>query len=148
VPDPIHYQGPIFSRVAGFEHSVPPMGGGSEIFQIALGPESFIANARDNGHRVSGEPMSRWRRRMAARAPRPGYQAELQYGIVAPAGTPAPVLGRLNKALNTALADAAVQGRLAGAETLPGTPAAYAADIASERARWSALLKQSDTAGQ
>jgi len=80
----------------------------------------------------------------------PGYQAELHYGIVAPAGTPAPVLGRLNTALNTALADTAVQGRLAvdGAETLAGTPAAYAADIAGERAKWSALLKQSDAARQ
>jgi hypothetical protein len=31
---------------------------------------------------------------------------------------------------------------------LPGMPAAYAADITSERAKWSALLKQSDAAGR
>lgn len=74
-----------------------------------------------------------------------GYSAELHYGIVAPAGTPSAVIAKLNAALNTALADAAVQQRLGvdGAQTLPGTPQAYAADIASEQAKWSAILKQS-----
>jgi tripartite-type tricarboxylate transporter receptor subunit TctC len=75
----------------------------------------------------------------------PGYAAELHYGIVAPAGTPPPVIAKLNAALNGALADAEVQKRLGvdGAQTLPGTPQAYAADIAAEQAKWSAILKQS-----
>jgi tripartite-type tricarboxylate transporter receptor subunit TctC len=75
----------------------------------------------------------------------PGYAAELHYGIVAPAGTPPPVIAKLNAALNGALADAEVQKRLGvdGAQTLPGTPQAYAVDIAAEQAKWSAILKQS-----
>lgn len=79
-----------------------------------------------------------------AEAGLPGYRAELHYGIVAPAGTPAPVIDKLNAALNAALTDAAVRGRLAvdGADALPGTPAAYAADIASERDKWSAIIKK------
>ncbi len=74
-----------------------------------------------------------------------GYAAELHYGIVAPAGTPPPVIAKLNAALNSALADADVQKRLSvdGAQTLPGTPQAYAADISAEQAKWSAILKQS-----
>jgi tripartite-type tricarboxylate transporter receptor subunit TctC len=74
-----------------------------------------------------------------------GYAAELHYGIVAPAGTPPGVIAKLNTALNGALADADVQKRLSvdGAQTLPGTPQAYAADIAAEQAKWSAILKQS-----
>ena len=74
-----------------------------------------------------------------------GYAAELHYGIVAPAGTPPPAIAKLNAALNGALADADVQKRLSvdGAQTLPGTPQAYAADIAAEQAKWSAILKQS-----
>jgi len=73
-----------------------------------------------------------------------GYAAELHYGIVAPAGTPPPVIDKLNAALNGALADAGVQKRLGvdGAQILPGTPQAYAADIAAEQAKWSAILKQ------
>jgi tripartite-type tricarboxylate transporter receptor subunit TctC len=75
----------------------------------------------------------------------PGYAAELHYGIFAPAGTPPPVVAKLNAALNGALADADVQKRLGvdGAQTLPGTPQAYAADIAAEQVKWSAILKQS-----
>ncbi len=80
----------------------------------------------------------------------PGYQAELHYGIVAPAGTPPAVIAKLNAALNNALADAAVRDRLAvdGDETLPGTPQAYAADIASEQAKWSAVMKKSGVTAQ
>jgi tripartite-type tricarboxylate transporter receptor subunit TctC len=80
----------------------------------------------------------------------PGYQAELHYGIVAPAGTPAPVIAKLNAALNNALADPAIRSRLSadGDETLPGTPAAYAADIASEQTKWSAIIKASGVTAQ
>jgi tripartite-type tricarboxylate transporter receptor subunit TctC len=80
----------------------------------------------------------------------PGYAAELHYGIVAPAGTPPAVVAKLNAALNLALADNAVRSRLAvdGAETLPGTPGAYAADIASEQSKWSAIVMKSGVAAQ
>ncbi|HTV36071.1 MAG TPA: tripartite tricarboxylate transporter substrate binding protein [Xanthobacteraceae bacterium] len=80
----------------------------------------------------------------------PGYVAELHYGIVAPAGTPPAVIAKLNYALNFALADTAVRSRLAvdGAETRPGTPQAYAADIASEQSKWSAIITKSGVTGQ
>jgi tripartite-type tricarboxylate transporter receptor subunit TctC len=78
-----------------------------------------------------------------AEAGLPGYVSELHYGIVAPAGTPPAVIAKLNAALNDALAENDVRGRLAadGAETLPGTPEAYAADIAGEEAKWSAIIR-------
>jgi len=80
-----------------------------------------------------------------AEAGLPGYAAELHYGLVAPAGTPEPVIATLNAALNGALANTEVQSRLVvdGAQILPGTPAAYAADIAAEQAKWSAIIKRS-----
>jgi tripartite-type tricarboxylate transporter receptor subunit TctC len=80
-----------------------------------------------------------------AEAGLPGYTAELHYGLVAPAGTPPAVIAKLNTALNTALADDDVRHRLAadGTETLPGTPEAYGADIASEEAKWSAIIEKS-----
>jgi tripartite-type tricarboxylate transporter receptor subunit TctC len=80
----------------------------------------------------------------------PGYAAELHYGIVAPAGTPPAVIAKLNASLNLALADTSVRNRFAldGAETLPGTPDAYAADIASEESKWSAIIKKSGVAAQ
>ena len=59
-----------------------------------------------------------------AEAGLPGYEAVLHYGIVAPAGTPRPVVEKLNAALNAALGNDEVKKRLAveGAEALPASP--------------------------
>ncbi len=75
----------------------------------------------------------------------PGYEAVLHYGIVAPAGTPRPVIDRLNAALNAALAADDVRARIAadGAEPLPGTPEDYVADIDREETKWSKIVKMS-----
>ena len=85
-----------------------------------------------------------------AEAGLPGYVVELHYGLVAPAGTPGEVIAKLNGALNNALNDAGVRSRLAadGTETLPGTPGAYAADIASEEAKWGAIVKKAGVTEQ
>lgn len=79
-----------------------------------------------------------------AEAGLPGYDAELHYGLVVPAGTPPAILTKLNAALNAALADANVRDRLAvdGDVTLPGTSEAYAADIMNEEAKWSVIIKK------
>jgi tripartite-type tricarboxylate transporter receptor subunit TctC len=80
-----------------------------------------------------------------AEAGLPGYEAVLHYGIVAPAGTPKPVVEKLNAALNAALANDDVKRRLAveGAETLPVTPDEHAADIAREETKWSEIIRKS-----
>jgi len=80
-----------------------------------------------------------------AEAALPGYETVLHYGIVAPAGTPRPIIEKLNAALNAALADKEVRERIAtdGAEPLPTTPEQYAADIDHEEAKWSKIVKMS-----
>jgi tripartite-type tricarboxylate transporter receptor subunit TctC len=79
-----------------------------------------------------------------AQAGLPGYESELHYGIVAPAGVPRPLVDRLNAALRGALAvsDVAQQFAALGAEVFSSTPDAYAADIASEEAKWSPLVRK------
>ena len=74
----------------------------------------------------------------------PRYAAELHYGLVAPGGTPPGIVTRLNRALNAALADPDVKAKLTadGEIVLPSTPEAYAADIASEETKWSAIIKR------
>ena len=54
----------------------------------------------------------------------PGFDAVLRYALVAPAGMPRPIIEKLNKALNAALATDEVRKRLAleGAEPVTGTP--------------------------
>ncbi|HEY5963689.1 MAG TPA: tripartite tricarboxylate transporter substrate binding protein [Xanthobacteraceae bacterium] len=80
-----------------------------------------------------------------AEAALPGYEAVLHYGIVAPAGTPRPVVEKLNAALNTALATEDVKRRLAleGAEALPVRPEEHDADIVAEEAKWSEIVRKS-----
>jgi tripartite-type tricarboxylate transporter receptor subunit TctC len=80
-----------------------------------------------------------------AEAGLPGYAAELHYGLLAPGGTPPAIVAKLNAALNAALAEDDVKGRLRadGTEPLPSTPEAYAADIANEEEKYSKIVKMS-----
>jgi tripartite-type tricarboxylate transporter receptor subunit TctC len=73
-----------------------------------------------------------------------GFDVALRYGLVAPAGTPPAVITRLNKELNTALMSEDVKSRLTteGAEALPGTPEAYAADIDADEKKWGGLVRR------
>jgi tripartite-type tricarboxylate transporter receptor subunit TctC len=80
-----------------------------------------------------------------AEAALPGYEAVLHYGIVAPAGTPRPIIAKLSAVLRTALLSDELKSRLAedGAEPLASTPEEYAADIDREETKWSAIVKAS-----
>jgi tripartite-type tricarboxylate transporter receptor subunit TctC len=80
-----------------------------------------------------------------AEAALPGYEAVLHYGIVAPAGTPRPIIEKLSAALRAAVMSDDLKSRLAddGAEPLPSSPEEYAADIDREETKWSAIVKMS-----
>jgi len=73
----------------------------------------------------------------------PGFDAVLTYGLVAPAGTPRPIIERLNKELRAALATDDVKRRLIadGAEPMPTTPEEHAKIIDQEDIKWSAIIK-------
>jgi len=75
----------------------------------------------------------------------PGFDASLYYGLVAPAGTPQPVIDKLNKTLRAALASDEVKKQLGldGTEIMPGTPEDYAAFIDKDEKKWSQLVKAS-----
>jgi len=79
-----------------------------------------------------------------------GYEAVLRYGLLAPKGTPRPIVERLNKELRAALQSEEVLKRLAseGVEPLPSTPEEYAADIDQEEAKWSAIVKAAGIKGE
>ena len=75
----------------------------------------------------------------------PGFDASLYYGLAAPAGTPRPIIDKLNKALRDALASDEVKRQLGndGTEITPGTPEDYAAFIDKDEKKWAGLVKQS-----
>jgi tripartite-type tricarboxylate transporter receptor subunit TctC len=74
----------------------------------------------------------------------PGFDATLNYGLVAPAGTPPPIVERLNGALRAALAVEAVRKRIIqeGAEPESTTPEQHKKLIDEEETKWSTLIKQ------
>lgn len=74
----------------------------------------------------------------------PGYDASNWWGILAPAGTPAAVVKRLNTELNAILAKPDIQKKFEsqGAETLRMTPAEFGKHIRTETAKWSKVVKQ------
>jgi tripartite-type tricarboxylate transporter receptor subunit TctC len=80
----------------------------------------------------------------SAEAGLPGYDVVQYYGLTAPAGTPRPIVERLNKELQTILQSDDMKKRLIdlGSEPAPGTPEDYAANIHREEGKWAALVKK------
>ncbi len=73
----------------------------------------------------------------------PGFDATLSYGLLAPAGTPRPIIDRLNRELRAALANDEVRKRIIneGGEPEPTTPEQQAAVIDHEETKWSAVIR-------
>jgi tripartite-type tricarboxylate transporter receptor subunit TctC len=65
--------------------------------------------------------------------------------MLAPAGTPKPIVDKLNAALRNAVMTDEFKQKLAadGTEPLASTPEEYAADIDKEETKWSAIVKKS-----
>jgi tripartite-type tricarboxylate transporter receptor subunit TctC len=65
-------------------------------------------------------------------------------GVVAPAGTPQPVIDKLNAAANKALESAAFRSKIAqiGDDVAGGTPEEFAALIASEYKKWGDVIER------
>ena len=75
----------------------------------------------------------------------PGFDVQSWFAISAPAGTPRPVVDRLNAALNKALGNADVRERMRdlAATPEPGTPEQCRAFAMSEIKRWHDVVQQS-----
>ncbi len=73
----------------------------------------------------------------------PGFEVGAWQGIMAPAGTPRPVIDRLNAEIVKALQSPDVRARLAvqGAEPLGSTPDEYAVYVKKELERWGRIVK-------
>lgn len=74
----------------------------------------------------------------------PGFEANQWYGVVAPAGTPEPVVGRLNAEIHAAMESPDVLEALArdGADVWLTTPGEFRDHIASEIVRWGDLIRR------
>jgi tripartite-type tricarboxylate transporter receptor subunit TctC len=73
----------------------------------------------------------------------PGFEAAVRYGLLAPAGTPRPIIERLNADLRAIMTAPETRQRIAaqGGDPLISTPEEFGADIAREAAKWAPLIK-------
>ncbi len=74
----------------------------------------------------------------------PGYEATNWWGIVAPAGTPRPVIERLHKELSVILASAETKKRFEseGGEAAQMSPEEFGRFIAAETDKWARVVKE------
>ncbi len=74
----------------------------------------------------------------------PGFDSVLHYGLLAPPGTPKPIIDKLNTALRALVNTDEIKKRInnEGGDPLTSTPEEYAADIDQEERKWGALIKK------
>ncbi len=75
----------------------------------------------------------------------PGISLGFWVGLVAPKGTPAPIVEKLNSAVNAVLADPQTKARMEkrGLEARAGTPQDFAKFLAAEQPKWADIVKAS-----
>jgi len=73
----------------------------------------------------------------------PGYEASSWYGVGAPKATPAEIVEKLNKEINTDLADPKIKARLAdlGGDVLVLSTADFGKLIADETEKWGNVIR-------
>ena len=76
----------------------------------------------------------------------PNYNITTWWGVLAPAKTPAPVIAKLNKAVNDLSASEAMKSRLVseGATSFSGTPAEFGSMLGTELTLWREVAKTSN----
>jgi tripartite-type tricarboxylate transporter receptor subunit TctC len=76
----------------------------------------------------------------------PGYESNSWVGIVAPAGTPGPIIDKVNADLVKSLNDSTVKTKLLeiGGEPMPGNSEQFATFIHSETVKWAKIIKEAN----
>jgi tripartite-type tricarboxylate transporter receptor subunit TctC len=74
----------------------------------------------------------------------PGFDVEVWFGVVAPAGVPRQVIGRLNADINAVLALPEVKNRFAeqGVRVIGGSPESFGAYLQAQTRRWARVVKE------
>jgi tripartite-type tricarboxylate transporter receptor subunit TctC len=156
---PPHLAAELFKTVAGVDLvHVPYKGGGPAVSDLAGGQVQVIFEGLPSllPHIKSGKvralAITGAKRDPAlpevptfAEAGLPGYDANFWNGLVAPAGTPAEVIARLNSVLVQALATPEVHAALVrlGLEAAGTTPQQFGDFIAAEIDKWARVVKAS-----
>jgi tripartite-type tricarboxylate transporter receptor subunit TctC len=148
----------LFKEAAGVDMTIVPYKGTGPLANDSLGghvPVSFNTLAPIIPHIMAGNlralgVASLRRSTLMPQVPTiaesglAGFEAVLRYGLLAPAGTPAEIVARLNRELQALVETDDVKSRIAadGGDPLISTPEQYAADIDREDRKWGALVRK------
>jgi tripartite-type tricarboxylate transporter receptor subunit TctC len=72
------------------------------------------------------------------------FEVSNWFGVIAPKGTPAPIVAKLNEAVNRALKDPEIAERITSQGNVigGGSPEMFSAFIAAESARWNKIVRE------
>jgi len=153
-----HMCAEMFRHEAGVDMNLIPYKGTSQLVTDLVGGHvqaSFAAITPSFGHIKAGHV-----RALAVTSPKrssllpavptgsesglPGFDVMLNYGLLAPAGTPKPIVDKINEAMRVAIANEEVRKRIGadGGEAVSSTPEEYGAIVSRDMTRWSALIKK------
>jgi len=161
---PGHLAGVLMETMAGIRLThVPYKGGGPLITDLIAGhvPSSFsvistalphVRSGRVRAIAVTGAKRAEGANDIptVAESGLKGYAAVNWYGMMAHAGTPAPIIERLNREIVTALKSPDVMQKLRerGIETAPSTPAEFMQFIRAEEKKWVPVIKKANIKAQ
>jgi len=159
-----HLAGELFNSMAKIRMlHVPYRGSGPALVDLQSGQIQvmfanitaglpFIRNQRVRGLAVTGPKRSSQAPDLptVAEAAIPGYAVTSFFGVLAPTGTPAAIVARLNAEFVKAAHAPDVQASLTneGAEAIGSSPEEFAAYIRAEIPRWTAAVKTAGLQGQ
>jgi tripartite-type tricarboxylate transporter receptor subunit TctC len=148
----------LFKAVAGVDVAIIPYKGTAPVMNDLLGghvPVAFgvippaLGNIRAGKLRAIAVASPRRTSLLPdvptfAESGMPGFESVLHYGLIAPAGTPRAIVGKLNAELRKLAGNEEMKKRIAaeGGDPLTSSPEEYAADIDQEEAKWGALIRR------
>ena len=154
----VHMSGEMFKLMTGCDMlHVPYKGAGPALIDLMSGKvDVLFDNLPSSITHIKGGRLRALAVTSAQREPSmpdlptvaetvPGYEATAWFGIGVPKGTPRDVIDRLNAEVNRALADPAMQKKLAdlGGKPIAGTPEDFGRVIAAETAKWAKVVESS-----
>lgn len=153
-----HLTGELFKSMAGIKtNDIPYKGAGPAMIDVLSGQaDLMVANILSSlPHVRSGKlrALALTGGKRSAVIPElptvsesglPGYAVASWYGVLAPKGTPADIVGKLNREINAAMNSLAMKEWLQhdGAEPVEETPEQFGRHIQMEIARWQKVVKQ------
>jgi tripartite-type tricarboxylate transporter receptor subunit TctC len=155
----LHIAAELFKNLSGTNIVHVPYKGGGPALSALLGGEaqlSFLGVVAVVPHVKSGKmralALTATKRSAVlpdlptiAEAGVAGYEFASWYGVLAPAGTPAPRITRLHDILVRSLRSPDLAGRMAteGADIIAGSPQQFAAYLKTELTKWARVVKDS-----